>query len=72
LKESKIKLQNPVVLDNHEMKMIYGGSGTGSNACSGLSQSSCVGSCTDSYGVSGSCGWTGAWNACTCATVSIG
>lgn len=67
-KLSKVMLQNAVELENREMKMILGGSG--SNECSGKSKDQCSGSCKDDQGNSGTCGWTTAWSACTCATGS--
>lgn len=51
-KLNKIKLQDAVVLENQEMKMIFGGSGAGSNCSatcadgSTVSISNCNGTCT--------------------------
>ena len=46
-KLSKIKLQNAVVLENQEMKVIFGGSGANSSSCSGggINNSTCSGPC---------------------------
>lgn len=44
-KLSKIKLQNAVILEDQEMKKIYGGSG-GSSTCSKNGET-CSGSCPD-------------------------
>ena len=41
-KLSKIKLQNAVVLENSEMKAIYGGSGGGGGSGSGGSGNVCL------------------------------
>lgn len=45
IKLSKIKLQNAVVLENSEMKTIYGGSGSQNCTGGGLNNSVCSGTC---------------------------
>lgn len=51
-KLSKIKLQNAEVLENREMKAIYGGSG--SLSCD-PNASQCYGACKTSTGLGGVC-----------------
>lgn len=50
-KLSKIKLQNAVVLENQEMKMIFGGSGGNNGSCTGggFNNTMCSGTCPDKY-----------------------
>ena len=64
----KISLKDVKVLDSDEMKNVLG-HGTG---CEGLTKSKCSGSCTVVGGHPGKCGWTSAWNRCTCASAYAG
>jgi natural product precursor len=68
-KLSKIKLKDAVVLEDSEMKMIYGGSGL--SICANMtSQSICFTGfgCTDQDGNQGHCGWVTAWSQCVCVS----
>ncbi len=57
-KLSKIKLLNAVVLENSEMKAIYGGSGSGGNGDCDTHGSTCSGKCYISGTLyEGNCEW---------------
>ena len=47
----KIRLRNAVVLENQEMKMIFGGSGANNGSCSGggFNNTTCSGECPDKH-----------------------
>lgn len=63
-------------LSRAEMKNVMAGNDLtdgsidGGNACSSLSENDCRQrpSCTSSANTTGKCGWTAAWNRCTCAS----
>lgn len=48
-KLNKIKLHDAVVLENKEMKMVLGGSGSSSCSGGGINNSTCSGTCNPRY-----------------------
>lgn len=64
----KMSLKNVQILSVNDLKKIRGGS----TGCEGSSQSSCSGPCKVDGIHSGYCGWTGAWNRCTCGAAYVG
>ena len=69
----KLRFSEFTELNDREMKLTFGGSGSSGTACTGLGEETCrQGDSCIANGVSGHCAWVRVQGSCGCATISVG